>query len=176
LHSRFGRELGRPGGPPLRLALPYAETLTVAGEPLRLHGLLDLVLGPVLAPTALGRPQLQLVEYRYGYAVDAESPLERLRQQLRQKLGERLFPGCQVVLGSCFLREADPQPRWVDGSAAAAQEEPPAVTVGSQLVSLARLGTTAALMLPVLPQALCQQAGCGYQQICHPQLGVAGWS
>jgi len=171
--SYVARELAaqRPASRLLR-AFPYDIALSPSQAAPRLAGALDLVL-------LFGEPisGLQVLECRYGYAPEVPSPLDVARARLlalvaRRVLEERRFgrvsPGAGLRVGGCYLREADPQPHFDEVALAEGSHlDDETVKTLEQAAPLSRLGNAAALRLPVLSQAACQELRCGYRSLCH---------
>lgn len=175
LHSRYlGQALAQPAGRlQLLRAAPYAVGLSADAKRVRLHGVLDLAVF-----TAALDPMLEVLEYRYGYAPDGVSPLDAVRRQLlavvaRQTvfapgkgLGPAAMENVSIKIGTCYLRESDPQPRFVqEPQGAGARQNLEAALF--RAAPTACLGQVAALRLPVLPAQTCEEVRCGYRFLCH---------
>lgn len=158
LQSRYVmRELANP----LRAvnvlqAQPYEVSVSQQPQAPRLQGVLDLLILDGNPPE-----KAQVVELRYGYAPDAPSQLDQLRQGLLRVVAKQLID-VPAKVGSCYLREADPQPQFFDED-----DGEDAVQRLIDAAPLSRLGNTAALRLPVLDPDECQALRCGYLYVCH---------
>jgi hypothetical protein len=177
--SYVGRELSaRRKGREILRGQPYDVAILAAPAAPRLAGILDLM---VVDGEEASAALVQVLEYRYGYVPDddSRSPLAQARRGLLRRVAQQVLlerqdgaqgalpPRTNMRVGTCYLRDADPQPRWEGPSSASGLDEVAGALV--KAAPLLHLGPAAALRLPVLPLNDCRRLGCGYEFLCHAQ-------